>query len=148
MTLSVFIQLVNLRAVDKSIGDARTSTYVILVRDQEVDGSNPFAPTISFATNNLKTHNSQVSAWCWTMRSIVQVLSLRPLQIPTFIGLRCLYYFDSNDGLCTNVDQLRRSSAQEAPPTSHAFSTLRLQKNRSEISAGGTERRRICSECR
>src|SRR5882762_7046384 len=55
-----------------------------LVRDQEVDGSNPFAPTISFGTNNLQTHNSQVSAWCWTRRSMVQALSLRPLQIPTF----------------------------------------------------------------
>src|SRR5216684_9028923 len=55
-----------------------------LVRDQEVDGSNPFAPTISFGTNNLQTHNSQVSAWCWTMWPIVQVLSLRQLQIPTF----------------------------------------------------------------
>ena len=26
-----------------------------LVRDQEVDGSNPFAPTISFRTSNLRT---------------------------------------------------------------------------------------------
>ncbi len=29
--------------------------FKCLVRDQEVDGSNPFAPTISFRTNNLQT---------------------------------------------------------------------------------------------
>ena len=55
-----------------------------LVRDQEVDGSNPFAPTISFRTNNLQAHELWLIAWCWSRRSIVQVLSLRPLQISIF----------------------------------------------------------------
>jgi hypothetical protein len=38
-------KLVHLRAGQKTISDARTATYVIypMVRDQEFEGSNPFA---------------------------------------------------------------------------------------------------------
>ena len=43
-----------------------------LVRDQEVDGSNPFAPTTSFRTNNLQHAKERKTAWCKTRRSAVQ----------------------------------------------------------------------------
>jgi hypothetical protein len=39
-----------------------------LVRDQEVEGSNPFAPTTSFRTNNLQTHIYSLTAWSRGMR--------------------------------------------------------------------------------
>src|SRR5437016_5729202 len=48
-----------------------------LVRDQEVDGSNPFAPTISFRTNNLQTQIYSLTAWCRARRSAVQIESRR-----------------------------------------------------------------------
>jgi len=32
-----------------------------------------------------------------------------------FIGLPCIYYFDGNDGLCTNVDQLRQLQGNLGP---------------------------------
>ena len=67
-------RLVHQRAPRKPISDARTATYVIcpLVRDQEVDGSNPFAPTTSFRTNNLQHAKERKTAWCKTRRSAVQ----------------------------------------------------------------------------
>src|SRR5467141_2172986 len=43
-----------------------------LVRDQEVDGSNPFAPTISLRTNNLRGTRKSLSAWSRARRSAVQ----------------------------------------------------------------------------
>src|SRR5260370_33626443 len=48
-----------------------------MVRDQEVEGSNPFAPTISFRTNNLQTQIYSLTAWCRARRSSVQIESLR-----------------------------------------------------------------------
>jgi hypothetical protein len=35
----------------------------------EVEGSNPFAPTTSFRTNNLQHAKEQKTAWCKTGRS-------------------------------------------------------------------------------
>jgi len=55
-----------------------------LVRDQEAVGSNPIAPTNYFTISNFQAHELWLIAWCWARRLIVQVLSLRPLQIPTF----------------------------------------------------------------
>src|SRR5271168_2170854 len=43
-----------------------------LVRDQEVEGSNPFAPTTSFRTNNLQTRMHPLTAWCRPRRSAFQ----------------------------------------------------------------------------
>src|SRR6267143_453046 len=40
-----------------------------LVRDQEVDGSNPFAPPTSFKTNNLGYVKEGKTAWCKARRS-------------------------------------------------------------------------------
>ena len=48
-----------------------------LVRDQEVEGSNPFAPTTPFRTNNLQTHMHPLTAWCRARRSADQIESLR-----------------------------------------------------------------------
>ena len=45
-----------------------------LVRDQEVEGSNPFAPTISFRTNSLQTQIYSLTAWSRTRRSKVKSL--------------------------------------------------------------------------
>jgi hypothetical protein len=38
------------------------------LRDQEVEGSNPFAPTISFRTSNLRTDLQPLTAWCRASR--------------------------------------------------------------------------------
>jgi hypothetical protein len=40
-----------------------------LVRDQEVEGSNPFAPTIPLRTNNLRRTQKSLSSWYETWRS-------------------------------------------------------------------------------
>ena len=48
------------------------------IRDQEVDGSNPFAPTNPFRTNNLQTHIYSLTAWSRARRSAVQIKSPRP----------------------------------------------------------------------
>src|SRR5882762_988184 len=53
-----------------------------LVRDQEVDGSNPFAPTISSRTNNLQTHIYSLTAWSRARRSVIQMQSPRPRYFP------------------------------------------------------------------
>src|SRR5437764_233600 len=40
-----------------------------LVRDQEVDGSNPFAPTTSFRANNLHQRKVPTTSWLCAKRS-------------------------------------------------------------------------------
>ena len=52
--------------------------FCFLVRDQEVDGSNPFAPTISFETNNLHYTKMLKTSWLRAKRSILQIRSARP----------------------------------------------------------------------
>ena len=56
---------------------ANKIVFLLLIRDQEVDGSNPFAPTISFRTNNLQTYGEVKTAWRRTRRSMVQIEPLR-----------------------------------------------------------------------
>jgi hypothetical protein len=46
------------------------------------DGSNPFAPTNSFRTNNLQIQIYSLTAWCRTRRSAVQIESLRLRYFP------------------------------------------------------------------
>src|SRR5436853_7528676 len=46
-----------------------------LVRDQEVDGSNPFAPTTSFRANNLQQRKAPTTSWLCAKRSVVQMSS-------------------------------------------------------------------------
>ena len=53
-----------------------------LVRDQEVEGSNPFAPTISCRTNNLQTQIYSLTAWRRARRSAIQIESLRLCYFP------------------------------------------------------------------
>jgi hypothetical protein len=44
-----------------------------LVRDQEVGGSNPLAPTNSFRTDNLQHARERKTAWCGARHSTVQI---------------------------------------------------------------------------
>ena len=50
-----------------------------LVRDQEVGGSNPLAPTNSFGTDNLQHAKERKTAWCSDRRSIVKRTSRLPI---------------------------------------------------------------------
>src|SRR5437016_4999224 len=43
--------------------------FARLVRDQEVDGSNPFAPTTSFRTSNLQYTKKPKAFWLWARHS-------------------------------------------------------------------------------
>src|SRR5712692_12001794 len=49
-----------------------------LVRDQEVDGSNPFAPTTSFRMSDLSHTRNRKSAWCETKQPVRQISQLLP----------------------------------------------------------------------
>src|SRR5258708_31035694 len=49
--------------------------FKCLVRDQEVDGSNPFAPTTSFKANNLQQRKVPTTSWLCAKRSVVQMSS-------------------------------------------------------------------------
>ena len=57
---------------------ANRIVFLQLVRDQEVEGSNPFAPTNSFETNNLHYTKMPMTSWLWTRRSKIQIHSPRP----------------------------------------------------------------------
>ena len=50
-----------------------------LVRDQEVGGSNPLAPTNSFGIDNLQHAKERKTAWCADRRSIVKKTSRLPI---------------------------------------------------------------------
>jgi hypothetical protein len=57
------------------------------LRDQEVDGSNPFAPTNYFTISNLQAYELWLIAWRWnagTRRSMVQIHSPDHSQNPPF----------------------------------------------------------------
>src|SRR5712692_190259 len=49
-----------------------------LVRDQEVDGSNPFAPTTSSRMSDLSHTRNRKSAWCETKQPVRQISQLLP----------------------------------------------------------------------
>src|SRR5437588_6617978 len=59
-----------------------------LVRDQEVDGSNPFAPTTSFRANNLQQRRVPTTYWLCAKRSVVQMSSPNDLHFPLQIGVK------------------------------------------------------------
>ncbi len=63
--------------------------FVTLVRDQEVDGSNPFAPTTSFRTNNLQAHKGSWSAWLWPRHSFFRSAARDQSFSSEFSVLRC-----------------------------------------------------------
>jgi hypothetical protein len=58
--------------------------------------SNPFAPTISFRTSNLRTDLQSLTAWCWARRSAVQLESL-PLRYFPFSHRLTLLFRDVRD---------------------------------------------------
>jgi len=60
-----------------------------LVRDQEVDGSNPFAPTISFRTSNLHYAKEPETSWLWTRHSFFNSLARNQSFSSEFSVLRC-----------------------------------------------------------
>ena len=58
-----------------------------LVRDQEVDGSNPFAPTTSFK-DNLQRRKVPTTSWLCAKRSVVPMSSPNDLHFPLQIGVK------------------------------------------------------------
>src|SRR5260370_35116590 len=62
--------------------------FVTLVRDQEVDGSNPFAPTNSFRTSNLQHTKKPKTSWLCAKRSVVPMSSPNDLHFPLQIGVK------------------------------------------------------------
>ena len=48
---------------------ANKIVFLLLIRDQEVDGSNPFAPTTSFRTSNLQYTKKPKAFWLWARHS-------------------------------------------------------------------------------
>src|SRR5947207_14456882 len=62
--------------------------FKCLVRDQEVDGSNPFAPTTSFKANNLQRRKVPTTSWLCAKRSVVQMSSPNDLHFPLQIGAK------------------------------------------------------------
>ena len=62
-----------------SVASGRGSAWLErLVRDQEVDGSNPFAPTTSFRMSDLSHTRNRKSAWCETKQPVRQISQLLP----------------------------------------------------------------------
>jgi hypothetical protein len=59
-----------------------------LVRDQEVDGSNPFAPTNSFRSNNLQHRKVPTTSWLWANKSVVQMRSPKHFHVLQQIGVQ------------------------------------------------------------
>src|SRR5437667_11569603 len=59
-----------------------------LLRDQEVGGSNPLAPTTSFRANNLQQRKVPTTSWLCAKRSVVQMSSPNDLHFPLQIGVR------------------------------------------------------------
>ena len=62
--------------------------FKCLVRDQEVDGSNPFAPTTSFKANNLQRRKVPTTSWLCAKRSVVPMSSPNDLHFPLQIGVK------------------------------------------------------------
>src|SRR5436190_10472579 len=58
-----------------------------LVRDQEVDGSNPFAPTTSFK-DNLQRRKVPTTSWLCAKRSVVPMSPPNDLHFPLQIGVK------------------------------------------------------------
>jgi hypothetical protein len=57
-------------------------------RDQEVDGSNPFAPTNSFRANNLQRRKVQSTSWLLASKSVVQMHSPKHFHFLQQIGVK------------------------------------------------------------
>jgi hypothetical protein len=72
----------------------------LVVRDQEVEGSNPFAPTISLRTNNLRGTRKSLSAWSRARRSVVQIKSPGPAYSLFFHTLTLIAWCSSTRGTC------------------------------------------------
>ena len=58
------------------------------IRDQEVDGSNPFAPTNSFRANNLQRRAVQSTSWLLASKSVVQMRSPKHFHFLQQIGVK------------------------------------------------------------
>src|ERR1700704_2641811 len=82
-----------------------------LVRDQEVDGSNPFAPTTSFRANNLQQRKVPTTSWLCAKRSVVQMSSPNDLHFPLQIGVKWRDAATTFSSFCSHVAQTGRASA-------------------------------------
>src|SRR5438034_1196950 len=74
--------------IPQATPDKAFRIFVTLVRDQEVDGSNPFAPTTSFRANNLQQRKVPTTSWLCAKRSVVQMSSPNDLHFPLQIGVK------------------------------------------------------------
>src|SRR6266851_5708789 len=70
-----------------------------LVRDQEVDGSNPFAPTNSFRTSNLQHTKKSKTSWLWARHSFFKSPARNQSFSSEFSVLRCEVHHTASPGL-------------------------------------------------
>src|SRR5436305_13336303 len=86
--------------------------FKCLVRDQEVDGSNPFAPTTSFKANNLQRRKVPTTSWLCAKRSVVQVSSPNDLRFPLQIGVNWRGAATTFSSFVAHVAQTGRESTK------------------------------------
>jgi hypothetical protein len=60
-----------------------------LVRDQEVEGSNPFAPTTSFRASNLRHIKKRKTSWLWSRHSFFKSFARNPSSSSEFSVSPC-----------------------------------------------------------
>ena len=74
--------------IPQATPDKAFRIFVTLVRDQEVDGSNPFAPTTSFKANNLQRRKVPTTSWLCAKRSGVSNVLAQRSHFPLQIGVK------------------------------------------------------------
>src|ERR1700722_1476358 len=74
--------------VERSRSGRSAAWLARLVRDQEVEGSNPFAPTISFRTNSLPHTNIFADRLVSDQEVEREIPLPRPFYLPLSYGLR------------------------------------------------------------
>src|SRR6266566_9696238 len=97
-----------------------------LVRDQEVGGSNPLAPTTSFRANNLQQRKVPTTSWLCAKRSVVQMSSPNDLHFPLQIGVKWCDAATTFSSFCSPRSPNRTGFVMGRLKPRPTFETLRL----------------------